>query len=181
MPRMTLRSILAFLLLSAIVALGAFACGSDDGGSAQSGGGDTGGSGATTPKPATVPAQPTATPVVVEEGQADEISGVRVDDVTLEASGLGGRAYVTITNVLDVECTGPVIGVELLNDAGEVVGDMGIDDSSPLPAGEQKEYKQRYLGKTVSSARVSSIICDNSAPRHGAPRSPTKTQAAGGE
>ncbi len=110
----------------------------------------------------------------VEEGQADVESGIQVDEIRIEPAGLGGKVKVLITNVLQEECTGPVINMDLVDADDGVAGQMGINSSSPLPAGEQKLYEQRYLGKSVSDARITSITCDNSPSRHGAPRSPTK-------
>ena len=182
MPRMKLRFAVVFLLSAAVAAMGAFACGSDEGS------GSAGGSGAAAPAesnsqpaPTTVAAQPTAAPPSVEEGEADIDSGMRVDEVTIDAAGYGGKARILITNVLEEDCTGPVISVELLDADGKVVGDMGVGGSGPLPAGEQKKYEQRYVGKSVVGARVAAITCDNTGASHGLPRSPSKTQAAGGK
>lgn len=171
MPQLNLRLAILFLLLVATLAVGALACGGDgDSGSSGGTGADSGGSSPTATSP---PAPPTPTPEIIEEGEADEETGMRVEEVTIDASGLGGKAKVLITNELDEECTGPVISVDLLNADGEVVGEMGIRDSGPLPAGEQKKYEQRYLGSKVTEARVSAITCENSGARHGAPQSPT--------
>ena len=121
--------------------------------------------------------------MIIEEGEADEETGMRVDDVTVDGQGLGGKAKILVTNELDEECTGPVISVDLLDADGKVVGEMGIEASGPLPAGEQKTYEQRYVGSKVAQARVSAITCENSAARHGAPQSPTKKdlEAEGGK
>lgn len=187
MTQMKLRYVIASLILAAMLALGALACGSDgDSGSS----GATGGSGASEsagsgsqPAPTAPPAQPTPTPETVQEGETDEETGMRVDEVSIEAKGLGGTAKALITNVLDEECSGPVISIDLLNADGGLVAEMGIESSGPLPAGEQKEYEQIYFGSKVAEARVAAITCENSAARHGAPQSPTKKdlEAEGGE
>lgn len=169
MPHINLRIASLFLLLAAILTVGALACGGD----ADSGSSGAAGSGGSSPAPTAPPAQPTATPVIIKEGEADEETGMRVEEVTVDAAGLGGKAKVLVTNELDEECTGPVISVDLLDADGKVVGEMGIRDSGPLPAGEQKTYEQRYLGSKVTEARVSAITCENSGARHGAPQSPT--------
>ncbi len=173
MPHINLRIALLFLLLAAILAFGALACGSD-GDSGSSGGSDAAESGGSSPAPTAPPAQPTPTPVTVQEGETDEATGMRVDEVTLDAKGLGGTAHIVITNELDVDCAGPVILVDLLNADGGVIGEMGIDGSGPQPAGEQLTYQQQYVGKSVVGARVSEITCENTGAVHGAPQSPSK-------
>lgn len=179
MPQINLRIASLFFLVAAILAVGALACGSVDVEvTKEESGGSSPQATATSP-----PAPPTATPVVIEEGEADEETGMRVDEVTVDGQGLGGKAKILVTNELDEECTGPVITVELLDADGKVVGDMGIGDSGPLPAGEQRAYEQIYFGSKVAEARVAAITCENSAARHGAPQSPTKKdlEAEGGE
>ena len=182
MTQLKLRFVFASLILAAVLAVGTLACGSVDvevtkekSGAAESGG--------SSPQATLPPAPPTATPVIIEEGEADEETGMRVDEVTVDGQGLGGKAKILVTNELDEECTGPVITVELLDADGKVVGDMGIGDSGPLPAGEQRAYEQIYFGSKVAEARVAAITCENSAARHGAPQSPTKKdlEAEGGE
>lgn len=181
MTQMKLRFVFASFILAAMLAIGTSACGGD---------GDSGSPGASGPEgpdskpaPTSPPAPPTATPVIIEEGEADEETGMRVDEVTVDGQGLGGKAKILVTNELDEECTGPVISVDLLDADGKVVGEMGIEASGPLPAGEQKTYEQRYVGSKVAQARVSAITCENSAARHGAPQSPTKKdlEAEGGK
>ena len=176
MPQISLRIASILLLLAALFVVGALACGSDgdSGSSGATGGSGAAESGGTSPAPTAPPAQPTATPETIEAGEADEATGIRVDEVGVEPKGLGGKAVVLISNVLDEECTGPVISIDLLNADGGLVAEMGIEASGPLPAGEQKSYEQIYFGSKVAEARVAAITCENSAARHGAPQSPTK-------
>ena len=182
MPQVNLRIASLFFLVAAVLALGALACGSVDVEvtKEESGAAEPGGS---SPQATSPPAPPTATPVIIEEGEADEETGMRIDEVTVDGQGLGGKAKILVTNELDEECTGPVISVDLLDADGKVVGEMGIEAPGPLPAGEQKTYEQRYVGSKVAQARVSAITCENSAARHGAPQSPSKKdlEEEGGE
>ena len=184
MTQMKLRFVFASLILAAVVSFGALACGSVDVEVTKEESGAAG-SGGTSPEAAATspPAPPTATPVIIEEGEADEETGMRVEEVTIDGQGLGGKAKILVTNELDEECTGPVISVDLLDADGKVVGEMGIEAPGPLPAGEQKTYEQRYVGSKVAQARVSAITCENSAARHGAPQSPSKKdlEEEGGE
>ena len=184
MTQMKLRFVFPSLILAAMLAFGALACGSDGDSGAPAAPGASGPEGPDSkPGPTSPPAPPTATPVIIEEGEADEETGMRVDEVTVDGQGLGGKAKILVTNELDEECTGPVISVDLLDADGKVVGEMGIEASGPLPPGEQKTYEQRYVGSKVAQARVSAITCENSAARHGAPQSPTKKdlEAEGGK
>ena len=101
------------------------------------------------------------TPPSVEGGESDAESGMRVDEVTIDAAGLVGTANILVTNEMDEDCTGLVMSVDLLNAEGELVGQMTIGGSGPLSAGEQKNFEERYVGRTVSEARVGAIRCES--------------------
>ena len=101
-----------------------------------------------------------ATPPSVVEAESVVVSGMRVDDVTIDAKGLVRTVNILVTNVLDEECTGLVFNVDLLNAEGELVGHMTIGGSGPVPAGKQKKFEQRYVGNTVSEAIVAAITCE---------------------
>ena len=101
-----------------------------------------------------------ATPPSVVEAESVAVSGMRVDDVTIDAKGLVRTVNILVTNVLDEECTGLVFNVDLLNAEGELVGHMTIGGSGPVPAGKQKKFEQRYVGNTVSEAIVAAITCE---------------------
>ena len=133
----------------------------------------------------TVPdAQATATPITQPTVEApvrrsvptpptvsvqDTESGMRVDEVTMDATGLVGKVNILVTNVLDEDCTSLVMNVDLLNAEGELVAQMTIGGSGPLPAGQQKRYEERYVGSTVSEARVGAMRCEITAASGFAP------------
>ena len=78
-----------------------------------------------------------------------------------------------ITNTSDEECYGLAFGVELLDDSGKLISEMGASASGPLAPGEQGKYQDRYIGKGVVEAKVISTTCKHSPSRHGDPQSPT--------
>ena len=115
----------------------------------------------------------------------DTESGMRVDEVTMDATGLVGKVNILVTNVLDEDCTSLVMNVDLLNAEGELVAQMTIGGSGPLPAGQQKRYEERYVGSTVSEARVGAMRCEITAasgfaptPMPAATNTPTPMPAA---
>ena len=170
-PSPQISSILWPLLFAGILCA-AIACGSDDG--ASSGGGaqptETGQS-APTQAPATAPPQPTV--LSEEEKAANFDPGLSIDEITLDTGEYGGKVITLITNTSEDECSGLAFGVVVLDGSGKMISEMGVRDSGPLAAGEQRKYQERYLGKGVVQANVISTTCDNTGSRHGSPQSPT--------
>ena len=103
--------------------------------------------------------RPVLTPTTAKEGKSDR-EGLRVDDVTIDADGLVRTVSILVTNVLNEDCIRLVMSVDLLNAEGELAGQMTIGGSEPLSAGEQKKYEERFVGSTVSVARVAAIACE---------------------
>ena len=105
---------------------------------------------------------PTATPAT-DLASSDEVheTGVVVKDIQLEPGEYGGKMTITITNVSDAQCMGPMIMFELLREDKSVATNMGIPSDKPLEPGDEQELNQRYVGMGVAEAVISDIRCDN--------------------
>ena len=105
---------------------------------------------------------PTATPAT-DLASSDEVheTGVVVKDIQLEPGEYGGKMTITITNVSDAQCMGPMIMFELLREDKSVATNMGIPSDRPLEPGDEQVLNQRYVGIGVAEATVAGISCDN--------------------
>ena len=157
-PSPKISSILWPLLFAGILCA-AIACGSDDGAS-TGGGAQTTDPGQSAPTQAPAPAQPTV--LSEEETAANFDPGLSIDEITLDTGDFGGKMITLITNTSDEECSGLAFGVELLDDSGKLISEMGARASEPLAAGEQGKYQDRYVGKGVVEANVISTTCEDS-------------------
>ena len=149
MKRRITRSLLVTLGVAAIAAV---ACG---------GGDDDGGSSGAQPTapPASAPQQPaaprpTSTPPPVDE------TGLLLENIQLEGSGMGGRLTVSITNNAPEPCNGAVILFDLVREDGSVAGSLGIQAHN-LEPGETRTISELYFGLGVDRATVTSATCQH--------------------